>query len=381
MDEPTLVGDWDIGLREFTILSGPDGLVMRFPESEPGFEGRLRRLETGRYVIEGGAYPGAELLQGEDGWSVGGVFPLTRIDRPAQPQPGSGIRCPAIDLDADEDEGCRALWNRIDHPSRLTDLDLGGMEIHRFVQWLMLDDRVIFHGSNNAGLAHLTPVRRSMELMNTGGRGNHGAVYGTHDGLWSMFFAVIDREQLHGSIRNGVDRHFGKDGAYTDLYHFSIHHEMLDKRPFTTGALYLLPRQGFERLPLYPGGPPSNEWACRRTVTPLARLLVRPEDFPFLEAIGGHDDGALIQFELVADAVYDGVVSARAIPGGVEIVTTADADDVGRFVELSRQFFPDVDRVVSDQPGQRIITMTGPDAFEHGIRRRFADLIGKLPSD
>ncbi|MGH8911032.1 MAG: hypothetical protein ACRDVD_00850 [Acidimicrobiia bacterium] len=36
----------------------------------------------------------------------------------------------------------------------------------------------------------------------------------------------------------------------------------------------------------------------------------------------GHDDGALIELEAVADEVYDGVVHARTIEGGVEIVTT-----------------------------------------------------------
>ena len=48
------------------------------------------------------------------------------------------------------------------------------------------------------------PARKSMELYDETGRGNLQAVYGTHDGLWAMFFAIIDRPNLQGSIRNGV---------------------------------------------------------------------------------------------------------------------------------------------------------------------------------
>ena len=33
-----------------------------------------------------------------------------------------------------------------------------------------------------------------MEMMDETGRGNIAGVYGTHNGLWSMFFAIIDRE-------------------------------------------------------------------------------------------------------------------------------------------------------------------------------------------
>jgi hypothetical protein len=368
-------GDWDIGFRQFSIADETGGLTVRFPEAPDGFEGRLRQIEPDRFVIEGGPYPGAELVLGADGWSIGGVLPLTRIEGRAAAPPGSGLIAPGLDLEAVEVEACEAAWARLAHPSHVADLDLRGVAIHRFIQWLMLEERVIFHGSNNRDLTELTPIRRSMEIMNLGGRGNLGSVYGTHDGLWSMFFAVVDRSRLRGSIRNGVDRHFAPSDEWIDLYHFSVHHEMLGLRPFTTGALYLMPREQFERVPLYPGGPPSNEWACPHTVASLARLLVRPEDFPFLDEIGGHDDGPLIDFEVVTESVYEGVVSAQLVDQGIEIVTTTDPATVARFVGLSEQFFPDVKRSIVHHTSSTSITMTGPEAFQHGIRRRFADLI------
>lgn len=375
MDDRALIGDWDLGWgREFTIHSGPDGPVLRFPECPPGFEARLVPTADGVFRIEGGAYPGAELrIDGPDRLTVGGVIPVTRLERAAQPPPGGGLVAPPLDLDDRELCRCEWLWAMVDHPSRTIDLELGGVVPHRFVQWLMAHDLVIFHGSNDAGIEELVPVRRSMELNDATGRGNRGAVYGTHDGLWAMFFSVIDRQRLKGSIRNGADTHWSDAGDRLDLYHFSIHHGLLAERPFTAGALYLLPRDRFTRLLLYSEGPPSHEWACEEPVRPLARISLRPEDFPFLDRIGGHDDGEVIEFEELVDRVYDAVVSVREVNGGIEIVTTADRDEVAQMVEMSRRFYPDVERVIADDPQGVRLTMIGPLSFQQTVRVRFAE--------
>ena len=378
MEATQVIGEWDAGFREFSVVETADGLKVRFPEAPEGFEATLVESSPHHYRLEGGPLPDAEIwIEPEQRASLGGVVPLTRLDHPAQSQPGSGLVAPPLDLDDAEEEAFIEAWARVDHPSHVTPGELGGFVVHRFVQWLMDRNLVIFHGSNDLELEVLTPVRRSMEALNTGSRGNLAAVYGTHDGLWSMFFAIVDRKRLRGTIRNGVDRHHSPTGRYLDLYHFSVDQGVLEQRPFTTGALYLLPRADFECLPLYPGGPPSPEWACKNEVTPLARLTVSPGDFPFLDQIGGHDDGALIELEAVADEVYDGVVSARRIEGGVEIVTNAERATVDRLVELSRQFFPDVARRVTDDAWGIKVAMTGPDAFQQGMQRRFSELLEK----
>jgi hypothetical protein len=233
----------------------------------------------------------------------------------------------------------------------------------------MNQDAVIFHGSNRTDIDEFRPVRASMELRDTGGRGNLGAVYGTHDGLWSMFFAVVDRQRLRGSIRNGVMR-YGTVDRSIDLYHFSLHHECLDETPFTVGGLYLMPREHFERLPFFPGGPLSNEWACHEPVKPLARLMIEPDDFPFLSRIGGHDDGPLIEFGRLGDEIYDRLVSAQRTDSGFEIVTTADASLVDRFIEMSSTFYPDVSREATRTDAGVSITMTGPPAFMDSMAKK-----------
>ncbi|HSJ34167.1 MAG TPA: hypothetical protein VLB85_03860 [Acidimicrobiia bacterium] len=377
MDGQALIGDWSLGWgREFTIVEGEDLPLLRFPEAPPGCDARLIPVGEGRFRIEGGPYPDAEVhVENPDRLLIGGVIPVTRLTRSAQPPPGGGLEPPPLDLDDDELGMCERMWEFADHPSEHLDLDLGDLAPCRFAQWLTVNDLVIFHGSNHTGIEELEPVRRSMEVDDNSGRGNRGAVYGTHDGLWAMFFAVVDRQRLRGSIRSGVDTHWSASGDRLDLYHFSIHHDELAARPFTDGALYLLPRDCFERIPFYSQGPPSQEWACESPVRPLGRIILRPEDFPFLDRIGGHDDGELIELEDLSGRIYDAVVSAREVDGGIEMVVAADRDEVARMVEMSRRFFPDVERSLADDPQGVRLTMTGPPGFQHTLRSRFSEFL------
>lgn len=60
--------------------------------------------------------------------------------------------------------------------------------------------------------------------------------------------------------------------------------------------IYLLPATGFERQPPVPAG---RNWihiaqaASPTPVTPVAKITVQPEDFPFLDSVHGHDDDVL----------------------------------------------------------------------------------------
>lgn len=362
---------------ELDIVEIDGDLAIAFPEAPRGYESDLVPFGANEYEIRGGQFDGARISFSPDHSGVvvgliGGEPRLTAIGRPGSPPPGSGLRAPALSVSEVTAERYREVLERIlaSPDGHLLNEDLPTPPAP-FVQWLMAQDAVIFHGSNRTDIDEFVPVRSSMELYDTGGRGNLGAVYGTHDGLWSMFFSVIDRGRLRGSIRNGVMR-YGARGRSIDLYHFSVHHECLDEAPYTTGALYLMPRDRFERLPFYPGGPPSNEWACREPVAPLARLTIEPEDFPFLHQIGGHDDGPLIEFGEVGDEVYDGLVSAERTATGFAIVTTSDPELVSRFIEMSARFYPDVTREATSIEGGIRISMTGPPAFVDSLGKRLA---------
>jgi hypothetical protein len=79
------------------------------------------------------------------------------------------------------------------------------------------------------------------------------------------------------------------------------------------GAIYLLPRKNFEQEPpqhmlgaeiVFP------HWVSSQPAKPIAKLLVGPQDFPFLAQVHGHDDEKLTR---LAAANPDGFPWPKAL--------------------------------------------------------------------
>jgi hypothetical protein len=151
------------------------------------------------------------------------------------------------------------------------------------------------HGSADNGIAMFEP-RQSNDLEEFG---NQKAVYAASDGLWAMFFAIIDRSRMD-SITNACIRLEVPIGNMQDpLYVFSISQSALPQKPWRSGTVYLLPRETFITQPPKKFGPAKvhiAQLASFVPVQPLAKLSVSPEDFPFLADIRGHDDARLQEY-------------------------------------------------------------------------------------
>jgi len=154
---------------------------------------------------------------------------------------------------------------------------------------------IALHGSGNPNIALFEP-RQSNDLNEFG---NQKAVYAASDGLWAMFFAVVDRDRVT-SIVNACVRLADQTGTLHGPYYvFSVSHSALPSQPWRTGTVYLLPRGTFTTQPPMAFG--SNEvhiaqLASFEPVQPLAKLTITPEDFPFLMQIRGHDDQRLQEY-------------------------------------------------------------------------------------
>lgn len=284
MDHSTIVGGWDTGFHEFTILEEGGDLFLVCPETPPGYEGRLHEVAEGHYRVEWGSLAGADLIFDSNGAaSLGGRRPMTRLNRPAQAAAGSGLSADPLDFTSDEEETYEHVWSWAAHPSHPPEVELGGLGLCRFVQWLMEGDRALFHGANDVGLEELAPAAWPVPWAGPTGS---DAVYATEDPLCSMFLSIVDQGRTGTRIEHRVERFQSSDGSHVDLYHFSLPSASLSDQPFSAGGLYILPRERFEPVPLYPGGPSSREWVCLEPVRPLAALIVTPEDFPFLDDIG-----------------------------------------------------------------------------------------------
>jgi hypothetical protein len=365
-----LTGTYLLGPEPLLVYEYDDGLVLSTLGVPPEFAARIVSAGEG-FRVEGGPLDGAGIVfaDGEPcpGGIVEGVVEFTRAPVDMSLPGGRGLLPPRLDLSAAEIAGYQEQLHAIERSPDGAWLELDDRPRWRFVEWLTRQDKVIFHGSPKPDIEVFRPVRRSVELMNHAGTGNLAAVYGTSFGLWAMWFAVLDRSRLQGSIRNGVVRWTDRNGRALDVYHFSVHHEHVGEDIWHSGTLYLLARRAFRPNSLFPGGPPTGEWASPEEVEPLKRLAVDPDDFPFREQVGGHDDRELIRAGELSDVVLEHVRSARRIAGGLELTLAWDGSVAAVFddyLALAKRFTPDVDRRLTRIDGEEaLLEVSGAAGF------------------
>lgn len=153
---------------------------------------------------------------------------------------------------------------------------------------------IVLHGSGDPDITRFEP-RQPMDTLDFS---NRRAVFAATDGIWPLHYATLDRD-LHPTVMtvNSCIRLSPADGRLSDpSYFFSISQQALERRPWRAGTVYLLPAAGFQRQPPVPAGRIRihiAQAASPTPVTPIAKIAVQPEDFPFLDLVHGHDDDIL----------------------------------------------------------------------------------------
>ncbi|HEX7099245.1 MAG TPA: hypothetical protein VF377_08380 [Acidimicrobiia bacterium] len=280
MGQRDLIGHWDAGFRQFSIIEDGADLLLVCPDAPPGYEGRLIPIPASPecYSMRGGPFDGSEIVEADGTLSLGGEIALRRLDRPAAAPAGWGLHVEPLTLEPGESREFEQLWNRMAHPSRPEGVGLDGHSVCRFVQWLTERDYALFCGSHDGGLDVMQPENWPKAHF---GPSDRPVVYATRDGICSMFISVVDRAGAD-RVDHGVERFHRADGDRIDLYHFSSPRG----NGYSPGVLYVLPRERFDPVPMYRGGPLSGEWTSTEPVRPLASVAVTPADFPFLDSVG-----------------------------------------------------------------------------------------------
>jgi hypothetical protein len=165
----------------------------------------------------------------------------------------------------------------------------------QFLAFLADHYPIVLHGSGLADIDLFEP-RQSQDAI---AFGNQRAVYAAADGIWPMYFAIVDRDRFPMTLVNGCIKFSVGSGPPSEpYYYFSVSRSARAHEPWRSGAVYLLPAAGFVRQePLHLDDLVVHiaQVASLAPVKPLAKLLVSPGDFPFLAQIRGHDDQALAE--------------------------------------------------------------------------------------
>ncbi|SFB59777.1 hypothetical protein SAMN05216312_11610 [Cohnella sp. OV330] len=151
---------------------------------------------------------------------------------------------------------------------------------HRFIEYISLSKPVLLHGSNHKEIDEFQPRKQTLysgEYVD--------AVFATKDAIWSLFYAVFDRGKLVHHFRNACLRVMRDKNKY---YFFSLTRGTLQKDPWTTGMVYFLPQDSFNKA--------SNaivsfdEWISLKPMKPITKLEVGPRDFIFLDRVSCHKE-------------------------------------------------------------------------------------------
>lgn len=162
----------------------------------------------------------------------------------------------------------------------------------QFLCYLCDRKNIVLHGSGNPDISEFEP-RQSNDVNEFG---NRRAIYAASDGIWPIYFAIVDRDRYITSLLNGCFRVVEADRIGESHYFFSVNGDALPHSPWRNGMIYLLPGDTFERQPRLRSRGREIEvaqWASPTPVRPLAKLAVAPEDFPFLAQIVPHDPAVI----------------------------------------------------------------------------------------
>jgi hypothetical protein len=152
-----------------------------------------------------------------------------------------------------------------------------------FLRWLGASRPVVFHGSPRDDLEELSTERRSRDETEWG---NQAAVYASSDPVWSIYFAVLRRDNGWTGTRNGS---MGVGGRRFYFFLHNLGSESPDR--FGPGSLYLLPPDTFEAQPPALGFIDLAHLVSRVAVRPIARIDVTPADFPFRDSLAYYREG------------------------------------------------------------------------------------------
>lgn len=211
--------------------------------------------------------------------------------------PDYWLQRPKMELDSQTRSDFDRLFTRLRTDKTITHIDYTlKAPKWQFLCYLADQQGIVLHGTGDPHIQVFAP-RLPIDLSEFGAQ---NAVYAAGDGLWAMFFAILDRDHYPMATSNACIRLVDETERVSEpFYVFSISHPTLRQHPWRIGTVYLLPGDTFINQPSLQFGTYEvrvPQLASLVPVRPIAQLEVTPEEFPFLQDIRGLDDSRLQEY-------------------------------------------------------------------------------------
>ena len=193
---------------------------------------------------------------------------------------------------------------------------------HMFLSYLTDCRQLLVHGSPTPHIDILRPIRHSRDIEATG---YEHQLLAASDGVRAMWFAILDKSRMGGLTCNYSKTATDNNGNRYSLYFFSVGKSAVHDSPYDKGMVYVLPREPFTSQT-------DHEWATSESVTPLIRLPVEPEDFPYLDYVKGVDPEPMIQRVEAGIEGYPWLNDPEIFPVSPEIPVENRGDQFGDLV-------------------------------------------------
>jgi len=203
--------------------------------------------------------------------------------RPRRFDPTRYLVAPDVEFDGATIEAFEGIWEAIASQSASNAIEYAcPFPKCEFLTYLVRQKGVLLHGSNDPDIARFEPRQQ------TDFRGRvRESVFATDDGIWPIYFAIVDRERVK-VLKNACFQVTDEQGMSRTHYLFAVPARQLRRHPWREGTVYILPRETFVQDQVVDAkGRLWKEWASDEPVCPLAKLVVGPGDFPFLDDVQG----------------------------------------------------------------------------------------------
>jgi hypothetical protein len=162
------------------------------------------------------------------------------------------LKRPEFELTEVHQEALEHLWQNVLKNPDVPWLENLPVPKWVFLCWLTEEKNLLLHGSSQPSITLFEP--RPPDAKDDDDFSQQTAVFAASEGIWPIFYAILDRDNFRPRVMNGALRFELPTGLSDVRYFFSVTNTVLSQYPWREGVMYVLPKDGFTLQPPHPLG-------------------------------------------------------------------------------------------------------------------------------